>query len=137
MLSQKSKYALQALAYLAAHQQDGPVLMPEIAQKKHIPLRFLENIMHELKQEGYLVSYRGRHGGYKLAKPPGEIRLADIIRLVNGPIAMLSCVSLHFYESCEGCTQQSCGLNETMALARDAILGVLEGKTVEDIVDRG
>lgn len=137
MLNQKSKYALQALGYLAAHQHEGPVLMPVIAEKKRIPLRFLENIMHELKQEGFLTSYRGRHGGYKLAKPPEEIRLADIIRLVNGPIAMLSCVSLHFYEPCEGCTQQTCGLHDTMIEARDAILGILEGRTVADIVDKG
>ncbi len=137
MLNQKSKYALQALGYLAAHQHEGPVLMPVIAEKKRIPLRFLENIMHELKQEGFLTSYRGRHGGYKLAKAPEEIRLADIIRLVNGPIAMLSCVSLHFYEPCEGCTQQTCGLHDTMILARDAILSILEGKTVADIVDKG
>jgi Rrf2 family protein len=137
MLNQKSKYALQALGYLAAHQHKGPVLMPVIAEKKRIPLRFLENIMHELKQEGFLTSFRGRHGGYKLAKPPEEIRLADIIRLVNGPIAMLSCVSLHFYEPCEGCTQQTCGLHDTMIEARDAILSILEGRTVADIADKG
>jgi Rrf2 family protein len=136
MLSQKSKYALQALGYIAAHQNSGPVLMPLIAEKKRIPLRFLENIMHELKQEGFLTSFRGRHGGYKLAKPPEEIRLADIIRLVNGPIAMLSCVSLHFYQPCEGCTQDSCGLHDTMIEARDAILSILEGRTVADIMDK-
>ena len=135
MLSQKSKYALQALAFLAAHQKEGPVLLPVISEKKLIPLRFLENIMHELKQEGILVSFRGRHGGYKLSKPPEEIRLADIIRLVNGPIAMLSCVSLHFYEPCDGCTQDSCKLHSVMIDARDAILHVLEGRTVADIAD--
>ncbi len=135
MLSQKSKYALQALAFLAGHQHEGPVLLPLIAEKKQIPLRFLENIMHELKQEGFLVSFRGRHGGYKLAMPPEAIRLADIIRLVNGPIAMLSCVSLHFYQPCEGCTEESCKLHSVMIDARDAILGVLEGRTVADIAD--
>jgi len=135
MLSQKAKYALQALGYLASHGDKGPVLMPEIADKKKIPLRFLENIMHELKKHGYLISYRGRHGGYALAKPASSIRLADIIRIVNGPIAMLSCVSLHFYQPCEGCTENVCGLHHVMIEARDAILKVLEGKTVADIVD--
>lgn len=135
MLSQKSKYALQAMAYLAGTQEGGPVLMPEIAEHKKIPLRFLENIMHELKQHGFLRSFRGRHGGYALARPPEHIRLADVIRIVNGPIAMLSCVSLHFYERCEGCTEATCGLNKVMIEARDAILAVLEGKTLADIVD--
>jgi len=136
MLSQKSKYALQALAYLASHQEEGPVLMPVIAEKKQIPLRFLENIMHELKKHGFLTSFRGRHGGYILAKSPKEIRLADIIRIINGPIAMLSCVSLHFYQPCDGCTEDVCGLHDVMIEARDAILSILEGRTLEDIVDK-
>ncbi len=136
MLSQKSKYALQALAYLAAHQHDGPILMPLISEQKQIPLRFLENIMHELKQHGFLTSFRGRHGGYALAKSPENIRLADIIRIVNGPIAMLSCVSLHFYQPCEGCTEDVCGLHDVMIEARDAILSILEGRTLADIIDK-
>lgn len=136
MLSQKTKYALQAMAHLAAHYGKGPVLIPTIAEAKKIPLRFLENILHELKQEGLLLSYRGRSGGYALAKHPSRIKLAQIIRLVDGPIAMLSCVSLNFYEPCEGCTERNCGLRCIMAEARDAILMVLEKKTLMDIVDK-
>ncbi len=136
MLSQKAKYALQALAHLAANYGQGPVLIPTIAETKKIPLRFLENILHELKKEGLLVSYRGRSGGYALARHPSRIKLAQVIRLVDGPIAMLSCVSLHFYEPCEGCTERNCGLKIVMAEARDAILGVLEKKTLVDIIDK-
>lgn len=135
MLIQKTKYALQALGYLAARYGQGPVLMPEIASRRKIPLRFLENIMHELKQEGVLISYRGRTGGYALAQHPAQIQLARIIRLVEGPIAMLSCVSLHFYQPCEGCDENHCRLKEVMAEARDAVLGVLEHKTLADISD--
>jgi Rrf2 family protein len=135
MLSQKAKYALQALSVLASNYQKGPVLMPVIAEKKKIPLRFLENIMHQLKKEGILKSFRGRQGGYALDMDPANIKLATVIRKVDGPIAMLSCVSLHFYNPCEGCDEISCGLRKVMAEARDSILAILEGKTLLDIVD--
>ncbi len=135
MLSQKTKYALQALAHLAATYGQGPVLIPIIAEHKKIPLRFLENILHELKQDGLLKSTRGRQGGYELINDPHTIRLADVIRKVEGPIAMLSCVSLHFYQRCPGCPEDHCGLNKVMVDARDAILSVLEGKSLADIQD--
>lgn len=135
MLSQKAKYALKATAYLAAHHGEGPILMPVIAQAKNIPLRFLENIFHQLKQEGLLTSYRGRQGGYALLLPPDQISLAKIIRLVDGPIAMLTCVSLHFYEPCSGCDEHTCGLKRVMAEARDSLLAILEKKTLSDIMD--
>jgi Rrf2 family protein len=135
MLSQKAKYALKATAYLAAHYGEGPILMPIIAQAKNIPLRFLENIFHQLKQAGLLTSHRGRQGGYELLVPPDQVNLARIIRLVDGPIAMLTCVSLHFYEPCAGCDEHSCGLKRVMAEARDSLLAILEKKTLTDIVD--
>ena len=120
---------------MAAHYGEGPVLMPHIAEAKKIPLRFLENIFHELKQAGLLVSHRGRLGGYEVLHPPQTISLAKIIRLVDGPIAMLSCVSLHFYEPCAGCTEKTCGLRKTMTEARDNVLAILEAKTLHDIID--
>lgn len=135
MLSQKTKYALQALSRLAANYGNGPTLIPVIAEEKGIPLRFLENILHELKKEGLLISHRGRNGGYELAKHPSRIKLATIIRLVDGPIAMLSCVSLHFYQKCDGCNEKHCGLKNVMAEARDALLAVVEKKTLADIMD--
>jgi Rrf2 family protein len=136
MLSQKAKYALKATAYLAAKYGQGPVLMPLIAQEKKIPLRFLENIFHQLKQAGLLASHRGRQGGYELLLPPAQISLAKVIRLVDGPIAMLSCVSLNFYEPCSGCDEHTCGLKRVMAEARDSLLLILEKKTLEDIIDQ-
>lgn len=135
MLSQKAKYALQALSHLAEHFGQGPILMPHIAEARKIPLRFLENIFHELKQQGLLISHRGRLGGYELLLPPQEVSLAKVIRLVDGPIAMLSCVSLHFYEPCPGCTETTCGLRKVMTEARDNVLAILEGKTLQDIID--
>ncbi len=135
MLSQKAKYALKATAYLAARFEQGPVLMPIIAQEKKIPLRFLENIFYQLKQAGLLASHRGRQGGYELIVPPDTVSVSKVIRLVDGPIAMLSCVSINFYQPCTGCDEHSCGLKRVMAEARDALLIVLDKKTLKDIID--
>jgi Rrf2 family protein len=137
MLSQKAKYALQALAYLAErYQEETPVLIGTIAREKNIPIKFLEAILCELRNNEVLTSIRGRHGGYRLAIPPKKVTLARVIRIVDGPIALLSCVSLNFYKPCENCTLQTCGINPVMKEARDAILKVLEKRTLHDIKDR-
>ncbi|NTS42330.1 Rrf2 family transcriptional regulator [Flavisolibacter sp. BT320] len=137
MLSKKTKYALQALAYLAQHYKDeAPVLIGTIAQHKNIPIKFLEAILCELRNENVLVSIRGRNGGYKLAESPKKISLAKVIRIVDGPIALLSCASLYFYKSCENCNEATCGLSPVMKEARDAILKVLEKRTLDDIKDK-
>ena len=137
MLSQKTKYALQALAYLSTHYKDGaPVLIGTIAKEKKIPVKFLEAILCELRNHEVLVSSRGRSGGYRLAEPPKKITLARVIRIVDGPIALLSCASLYFYKPCDNCDQQSCGISPVMKEARDAILKVLEKRTLNDIRDK-
>lgn len=136
MLSQKSKYALKALGFLAKNHGDGPILMSIIAKEKSIPLPFLENIFHELKKNNILTSHRGRFGGYTLRTDPQNISVATIIRLVNGPLAMLPCVSLNFYTSCDTCDENKCGLQNTFIEARDALLKVLEEKTLVDIIDK-
>ena len=137
MLSQKAKYALQALAYLAQHYKaETPVLIGTIAREKSIPIKFLEAILCELRNENVLTSVRGRNGGYRLAEPPKKITLARVIRIVDGPIALLSCASLHFYKPCENCNEQTCGLSPVMKVARDAILRVLEKRTINDILDQ-
>jgi Rrf2 family protein len=133
MLSKKSQYAFKALMYLAQHNDQGPVLIAEISKKKKIPLKFLENILLELKKDGILESKKGKGGGYYFAKPPAEIPMAQVIRLLDGPIALLPCVSLNFYEKCKNCDEKSCGLHDTMIMVRDATLKVLEKKTVADL----
>lgn len=136
MLSQKTKYALQALAYLAAHYGDeAPTLIGTIAREKNIPIKFLEAILCELRNEGILVSTRGRSGGYRLAEPPKKTPLSRVIRIVEGPIALLSCVSLNFYKPCENCNRETCCINPVMAEARDAVLKVLNKRTLNDIKD--
>lgn len=134
MLNKKTQYAFQALMYLAEHKEEGPLLIAEIAKKKKIPLKFLENILLELRKEGILESKKGKGGGYFLKLAPNKIRLADIIRKIDGPIAMLPCASLYFYERCKNCDEKNCGLHDTMVLVRDANLKILESKTVADLV---
>jgi Rrf2 family protein len=135
MLSKKTQYALKALGYLAGKYGQGPVLIAEISKKKKIPLKFLENILLQLKQQGILESKKGKGGGYFLTAAPKTIPIAKAIRIVDGPIAMLPCVSLHFYERCKDCNEKTCGLNKIMILTRDATLKVLEKKTLQDLMD--
>ena len=136
MLSQKSKYALKALGYLAKNQSEGPVLMSTIAREKKIPQAFLENIFHELKKAGVLTSHRGRFGGYTLTKESSQTTVASIIRIVNGPLAMLPCVSLNFYATCDDCCEATCGLRTIFTEARDVLLKVLENRYLSDIIDK-
>ncbi|MFN5423496.1 MAG: RrF2 family transcriptional regulator [bacterium] len=134
MLNKKTQYAIKALMYLAEHKDDGPVLIADIAKKKKIPLKFLENILLELRKAGILESKKGKGGGYFLKVAPSKIPIADIIRKIDGPIAMLPCVSLYFYERCKNCDEKNCGLHDIMIMVRDANLKILENKTVADLI---
>ena len=134
MLSKKSQYAFKALTYLTEKFNEGPVLISEIARKKRIPLKFLENILLELKKAGILDSKKGKGGGYFLKQSPDKIKVATVIRLINGPIAMLPCVSLYFYERCKNCNEKHCGLHDMMIEVRDATLQIVENRTLRDLV---
>ncbi len=137
MLSQKAKYALQALSFLSTKYSEGcPTLITTIATQKKIPIKFLEAILLQLKKAEILESYRGRTGGYTLKDAPKKTSLAKIIRIVDGPIAMLSCVSLNFFKPCENCDIKNCCVNPVMAEARDALLKVLEKRTLYDIMEK-
>lgn len=134
MLSKKTQYALKALTYMAEHKKDGPVLIAEISKKKKIPLKFLENILLELKKAGLLDSKKGKGGGYFFKVEPQDIPLAQVMRLIEGPIALLPCVSLNFYQKCKDCDEKKCGLNKVMKQVRDNTLVILENKTVYDLL---
>ena len=134
MLSKRSQYAFKALAYLTRRYKKGPVLISEIAVKQKIPLKFLETILLELKNAGILDSKKGKGGGYYLKKDPGTVRIATIIRLVNGPIAMLPCVSLYFYKRCADCDEKNCALHDMMIQVRDATLNIVEQRTLNDLI---
>jgi Rrf2 family protein len=130
----KSQYAFKALSYLTLKFNEGPVLISEIAKKKKIPLKFLENILLELKKAGILDSKKGKGGGYFLKQRPEKVKVATVIRLINGPIAMLPCVSLYFYERCKNCDEKKCGLHDMMVEVRDATLQIVENRTLKDLV---
>src|SRR5690606_11745241 len=100
MLSKKAQYAFRALSHLAVHYGKEPVRMYEISLAQKIPLKFLENILNELKKADILESKKGKGGGYMLKISPKKLNLAKVIRIINGPIALLPCVSLNFYERC-------------------------------------
>lgn len=134
MLSKKTQYAFKALEYLAIEYGKGPVKISEISKHQKIPLKFLENILVELKNAGMLESKKGKGGGYILRVAPKNINLANVIRIINGPIALLPCVSLNFYEKCKDCDEATCGMRKMMIIARDATLRVLEKKTMADMI---
>ncbi len=133
MLSKKTQYALQALSYLVEKHSNDPILIAEIASQKNIPIKFLENILLELRKAGFLESKKGKHGGYFFAQAPEKIKLSSIFRIIEGPIALLPCVSLNFYEKCADCNEKKCGINKVMAAVRDNTLAILDNKTVSDL----
>jgi len=133
MLSKKTKYGLKALSYLAKQDQHVPVLISDISESENISKKFLESILLTLKKNGILASKKGKGGGYYLLKSPKEIKISTIIRLLEGPIAMLPCVSLNYYEKCDDCiSEERCSLNILMAEVRDSTLKILENKTLEN-----
>src|SRR4029077_20578905 len=131
MLSQKSHYALRALLVLAAHNEDKPLQIAEIADTANIPKKFLEQILLELKKRGIVRSHRGRSGGYSLGRPAKDISFADVLRVTDGPLALTPCVSVMAYRKCDDCFDEAvCGIRKVMAVARDATVEVLESRTL-------
>jgi len=139
LLSNKAQYALHALTYLGERFSDGPIPIQLIAEKRKIPYKFLEAILLELRKNGILGSKAGKGGGYYLIKPPTEILLIQIIRASEGPVALLTCVSKNFYEPCRICPylEEECPIRQTFLDIRNATLGVLEHKSLADLIAKG
>lgn len=136
MLSKKTKYGLKALTYMARKESKSPVLISEIAEEENISKKFLEIILLQLKNSGFLGSKKGKGGGYYLIREPENISVASLIRILEGPIAMLPCVSLNFYEKCDDCKdEQTCSISRLMIEVRDSTLKILENKTLEDLTE--
>ncbi|MCF6213984.1 MAG: Rrf2 family transcriptional regulator [Flavobacteriaceae bacterium] len=136
MLSKKTKYGLKALTYLARHQNDeGLVSIGDIAKCEKISRKFLESILLSLKKAGFLNAKKGKGGGYYLIKEASEIKMVDVFRVLEGPIAMLPCVSLNYYEECQDCPdEKSCGLHKLMIEVRDNTLKIFRNHTLQDLV---
>ena len=137
MLSNKTKYALKALQVLAKEYGQGPILISEIARRENIPAKFLELILLEMKNQGILQSKKGKGGGYFLARPPHSVSVGQIVRLIDGPLAPLPCVSRTSYMRCHECRdERSCGIRIVMKDVRDATASILDSTTLADVLKR-
>lgn len=135
MLSKKAKYGLKAIIYLAKQEPDRYFQISEIADEEHIPQKFLEAILLELKKNTILFSLRGKNGGYKLAKSPAEISVGSVIRMIDGPLAMIPCVSKLYYQRCEECIdEKTCEIRHIMQEVRDATTNILDNTSLEVLI---
>ncbi|GAM96776.1 rrf2 family transcriptional regulator [alpha proteobacterium U9-1i] len=136
MLTSKAKYALRAMIDLAAQSEAGPrrpCFIGDIAQRQDIPRRFLENILLELRKHGLVVSHRGKAGGYALARAADLITFADVMRAIDGPVALTPCTSRTAYQRCEDCKDEpTCAVRRTLIKVRDASAAILEGTTLAE-----
>ncbi len=133
-LSTKGEYASRAMLELSRRYREGPIHSREISKAQEIPPHFLQQILLLLKRAGYLKSRKGRMGGYILAKPPDEINVAEIIRVMDGPLAPIDCVSVMAHETCP--MEATCGLRWLWKDVRDAIAEILEKTTFADLVEK-
>lgn len=135
MLSKKSKYAIIALIHLAKRYGEGPILIGNIAEEENIPKKFLEGILFELKNSGIVNSQRGKNGGYYLIKDPAEVHLAKIMRLFDGPIAFIPCVTYQYYEPCSECKDEdSCSIKKVFKDIRDVTVAILKKATLSEMI---
>ncbi|PCE63327.1 RrF2 family transcriptional regulator [Sediminicola luteus] len=135
MLSKKTKYGLKALTFLAKRDDKSPVQISEIAEQENISQKFLESILLTLRKNGFLGSKKGKGGGYYLIKEPQEISMTQVMRVLEGPIAMVPCVSLNFYEKCDDCPDENtCGVNKLMLQVRDSALEIYRNNTLADLI---
>jgi Rrf2 family protein len=136
-LSKKGEYAVRALVEIGfeAHQRpDSLIQISTVAKRTNIPEKFLEQILLALRNGGVLKSKRGVEGGYSLAKTPKDITLGEVIRLLDGPLAPIPCVSKTAYERCSCPDEESCGLRIAMQQVRDSIAGILDGYTLARVI---
>jgi len=135
MLAQKTRYALRSLLYLAESHVGHPVRLAEIAETQQVPPKYLELIMLDLKKAGLVESVRGPKGGYQLARRPETISFGEIVRVMEGPIALVPCASVNFYARCGDCHDEaSCAIRRIFALVRDRSAELLEGISLSDAV---
>lgn len=137
MISKKTKYALKALIHLAEEYDKGPILISDLAQKERIPKKFLELILLALKNNGILQSKKGKGGGYFLGRPPRKVNMGQIIRIMEGPLAPVPCVSETAYAPCEDCDDEAtCGIRIVMKDVRDAISRIFDNTTLADLLEK-
>jgi Rrf2 family protein len=136
MLTQRSRYALRAMLFLAAQPAGGkPIPMNRIAAEANVPRKFLELILADLREAGFLHSHRGKMGGYCLSRPTHLISLGEIIRVIEGPLALVPCVSRTAYRACGDCKDETaCAIRAAMARVRDETARILDGTSLADAI---
>src|SRR6266702_8705684 len=137
MISKKTKYALKALIYLAREYDKGPILIADLAEQEKIPKKFLELILLTLKNNGILQSRKGKGGGYYLGRHPKTISMGSIIRVLEGTLAPVQCVSETAYAPCDECHDEAtCGVRIVMKDVRDAMAAILDGTSLAEVLER-
>lgn len=136
-LSKRGEYALRSLINLGIATKVGRSLVrvTELAKAEEMPVKFLEQVIQQLREAGYVESVRGKHGGYRLAKPAAKIVIGEIVRLIDGPLAPIGCVSQTAYEKCSCPDEAHCGLRMLMLDVRNAIAAILDRYTLADVVE--
>jgi Rrf2 family protein len=136
-LSKKGEYALRSLIILGiAEEMDRKLVqVTELAESEQLPVKFLEQILHLLKEAKIVASARGKFGGYRLARPARKITIGEVVRLIDGPLAPIRCVSQTAYEPCTCPDEAHCGLRMLMVDVRNAIAGILDRYTLADVVE--
>lgn len=137
MLTKKGKYGLKALVYLAQIPSGELALVNDIATANNIPKKFLDAILGELRNAGFVNSRKGKGGGYRLARTPDEINVGQVIRVLDGPLAPISCASRTRYERCDDCDEVTCQVRQVMLEVRQAIADVLDHRTLAEMRDMG
>jgi len=133
MLAQKTRYALRSLLYLVEQGGTPPVQLASIASTQNVPPKYLELIMLELKKAGMVRSIRGPKGGYVLAREPAVISFGEVVRAMEGPIALVSCASVNFYAPCGDCRDEAtCAIRRAFSILRDQSAKLLEGISLEE-----
>lgn len=136
-VSKRGEYALRSLINLgfAAEVKRELVQASELAENEQLPVKFLEQILQDLKEAGFVKSARGKFGGYRLAKPAKQIKIGEVVRLIDGPLAPIRCVSQTAYEKCTCPDEAHCGLRMLMLDVRNAIADILDRYSLADVVE--
>jgi Rrf2 family protein len=135
-LSRRSEYGLRALVDLIRHQGEGPIALVALAERDRLPAKFLEQILATLKHAGIVRTTLGAHGGYEIATDPTTVSVGRVIRLLDGALAPLGCVSLRYYQPCSCPDEATCALRDVMIDVRDAMLEILDKETLAELAAR-
>jgi len=135
MLTRKGKYGLKALVYLARLPVGNLAFVNDIATKNNIPKKFLDAILGELRNAGFVQSRKGKEGGYRLARPATEIKVGHVVRVLDGPLAPISCASRTRYQACDDCDEVTCQVRHMMLEVRQAIADVLDNRSLAEMRD--